>query len=283
MLQFAYQMRLKLTIIVTTLVEHVPLIELIDESNGYLKGGHLVLNPAIESNMDESYFDTIQMADDRSKSKSAIGSKSYLVVVPLSSMGQAQLITSSNHRQVATTSSSIRLQPVQMRLRVYCETSLDELPDESQKKFVVRRIRESNIEVPKFSTFILAPEQGDTVDMFAEEDPGTSCSANEQQLQHAKKYLMDRIQQQGSSTSGRDSDKNTLKMSFKLEDNGKLAQVSRLSRASRRALCFVYNLLPFCRRAKWCTDNIMSVYLVSRAQTTDYIHITGSPGLATYY
>lgn len=214
-------MRLKLTIVVTTMVEQIRLVELIDSSSDYLKDGHLMLNP-IESNMNECYFDGIQTREQSNRSRS-VGPKYYFVVVPLSARSKAQSNTNNGDGLLVYG----RQQSVQMRLRVYSEATKQQT--DQPKGPVIRRIRERDIEVPRFSTFILAPEQSDLVDLFTEEDSATSGPSDEQHLQHAKKSLMDLVQQvSAGQRAERNNRRNTLKMSFKLHDKGKVAQVSYL-------------------------------------------------------
>lgn len=214
-------MRLKLMIVVTTMVEQIRLVELIDSSSDYLKDGHLMLNPTIESDMNESYFDGIQTREQSNRSRSVVGPKYYFVVVPLNARTKAPSDTNNNDGQL----SYSRQQSVQMRLRVYSEAIRQQ--SDQPKGPAIRRIRERDIEVPRFSTFILAPEQSDLVDLFTEEDSATSGPSDEQHLQHAKRSLMDLVEQvSAGQRAERNSTRKTLKMSFKLHDKGKVAQVS---------------------------------------------------------
>lgn len=162
------------------------LVELVDESELYLRGGHLILNPSSGST-DNRLHDANRFSassHDRSNEKT----KSYFVVVPLNWCS--------------------KLQSACIRLRVYCEAidsrswpvvggKADTNDSQANLKLVVRRIHERLVEVPKFSAFVFTTEQ---------------CSST------GKLDLNETLQVSKGASS--------LKMSFKLDDRKQLAKVS---------------------------------------------------------
>lgn len=213
------QIQLKLTIIVRTHVEQVSLVELFDESESHLKGGHLMLNPSNGSGNGGGGNATIA-ADERSpgevnrfsasRNRSNEEEKSYFVVVPLD--------------------LSPKRQPVCIRLRIYCEAiTVSEAAAaagnehagvdsrarplaptcDGQQRIVVRRVYERYVEVPKFSTFVLAPEQ---------------CHANDSATGGAG--LLDTMLAAEAHSSTARKRAAGLRMSLKLNDVNQLAKVS---------------------------------------------------------